>query len=540
MLSFQHPLMLAALILVVIAAVIFFIAAAKKKKAIKNLGDRELVDELLLPYKQSSYFQKFSLIALSLAALIVALANLRTPAGAQRINRNGIDVMIALDVSKSMLAQDIQPNRLERAKQLLSKIIDKLEDDRIGIVVFAGRAYIQMPISADHSSAKMYLNAASTETVPTQGTVLGEALKMCNASFNPKEKKYKSIILVSDGEDHDEDAVDIAKALTKEGVSINTVGMGSQEGTRIVDNATGEVKTDENGNQVITKLNAGLLQEIAKNGNGTFQLLGNTETVAGNIVKQISTMDQRAVRDDSLMNYNTLFQWIAGLALLLLLTEFFMSEVRRNKKTKTATKPVAAMIFILFSFSSFAQNEKEFIRSGNEFFKQKNYPAAVGEYQKALQIKPGDPVAEYNMANAYYKGGKKDEAIKYYDNTIKNFPQLIDKSKAYYNKGVVLQNTNKIDECIEAYKSALRINPADDDARQNLQKALRKKQQDKQNQDNKNKEKEQNQDQQKNNSKLNKQEAENKLKALMQQENQLQDKLHKSQAESPLKPQKDW
>jgi Ca-activated chloride channel family protein len=169
----------------------YLAARRKKKRTIKKIGDPELVEQLMGKYNNRGFFQKFLLAAFALTLLVLALANLRVPKGSEKISRNGIDVMIAIDVSKSMLAQDIKPTRLDRAKQLLSRLIDKLANDRVGIVIFAGKAYLQMPLTGDHAAAKMYLSSAGTESVPTQGTVIGDALKMCYASFNTKEKNTK-------------------------------------------------------------------------------------------------------------------------------------------------------------------------------------------------------------------------------------------------------------------------------------------------------------------------------------------------------------
>ena len=206
-------------------------------------------------YSPQKFALKFVLILGAFILGVSALANLRSPKGIEKVNRNGIDVMIAIDVSKSMLAQDIKPNRLERAKQALSKLIDKLSNDRVGIVVFAGRAYLQMPLTGDHGAAKMYLSSASTEIVPTQGTVIADALKMCYTSFNSKEKKYKAVVLISDGEDHDEGALKMAEKMAEDGIVINTVGIGSPTGSTIIDELTNRPKQDVNGNTVITRLN---------------------------------------------------------------------------------------------------------------------------------------------------------------------------------------------------------------------------------------------------------------------------------------------
>ena len=239
---FQHIEYLILLAVIPLLTGLFVYALYKKKSSAKKIGDKGLVEILTSNYSSRAYLQKFLLIVLAVGILIMALANLRSAGSSEKISRNGIDVMIALDVSKSMLAQDIKPTRLDRAKQVLSRLVDKLSNDRVGIVVFAGKAYLQMPMTGDHAAAKMYLAAATTETVPTQGTVIGDALKSCYTSFNSKEKKYKAIVLISDGEDHDEGAVKIAAQMAQEGVVIYTVGIGSPQGSTIIDETTNQVK----------------------------------------------------------------------------------------------------------------------------------------------------------------------------------------------------------------------------------------------------------------------------------------------------------
>jgi Ca-activated chloride channel family protein len=354
----------------------YLAARRKKKRTIKKIGDPELVEQLMGKYNNRGFFQKFLLAAFALTLLVLALANLRVPKGSEKISRNGIDVMIAIDVSKSMLAQDIKPTRLDRAKQLLSRLIDKLANDRVGIVIFAGKAYLQMPLTGDHAAAKMYLSSAGTESVPTQGTVIGDALKMCYASFNTKEKKYKAVLLLSDGEDHDEGALQTAEQMAGEGVVINTIGIGSPEGAPITDPATGQMKTDAEGNTVISRLNQEELKAIAEKGNGVYMLYNNTEEVASRIAAQLATMDQRAVKDDSLVNYQSYYQWFLALALLVLVLELFIREMKRDKALKI--KAVAVTILATLALPVFAQTEKAIIKEGNVAYARKDYPAAAG------------------------------------------------------------------------------------------------------------------------------------------------------------------
>lgn len=558
MFHFQHIEYLWALTAIPLMVGMYFFVTNSKKNTIKKIGDPALVNQLIKDYSPKKFFIKFMLILIAFAVGVIALANPRKPQGTTMVNRSGIDVMIALDVSKSMLANDIQPSRLERAKQLISKLIDKLPNDRIGIVVFAGRAYLQMPLTTDHSAAKMYLSSATTDVVPTQGTVIGDALKMCFAAFNAQEKKYKAVVLLSDGEDHDEAALKVAKELTDEGVMINTIGIGSPQGSTIIDPATNETKKDAAGNAVITKLNEEELKSIAAKGNGLYQLFSNTDEVVDNMKTQLQSIGQRSISENSLINYKNYFPWFLVMMLILLLVEFFMSEIKSVSKIKTKTlirQPALLLVLFVVPIATIAQNTNTLIKNGNEAYNKKEYDAAVENYKKVAENDPENEKALYNLGNALYKKGSAEDAIPFYDAAIKSSKLNIAKEEAWYNKGVVFQNTKKLPESINAYKTALRLNPKDEDARFNLQKALvqQQQQQQKEKDDNKDKkkpkeeqkqkqkeEKEKNEQPKPQPSKMTQKEAEEKLKALLQQEKKLQNKLRKVDAASPNKPEKDW
>ena len=542
-LPFQYTYLLWLLVLLPIIVGIYFYARHKRKVAFTKMGDPLLIKELTANFKQTAPYKKFLLIFFAMALILLSLANFRSPKGSEKITRNGIDVMIALDVSNSMLAQDITPNRLDRAKQLLYKLIDKLDNDRIGIVVFAGKAYLQMPLTADHSATKMYLASATPQTIPTQGTVISEALKMCYASFNKKEKKYKAVILISDGEDHEENALTVAEEMTKQGVVINTIGMGTAEGAPIMDPITNELKKDEQGNTVITKLNEQALADVAKKGNGDYMLFTNTEAAVNALYNNLSTMDRRTVNDDSLVNYKSWFQWLLGAALLFLILELFVAEVKKVRVT--GKKLAVASLFILFGFSAAAQSENENIKKGNDAYKRKDYQTAIRYYNSVAE--KNNATANYNLGNALYKTDKKEEAIAAYEKAVEAMNAPLEKSNSLYNKGVVFQNDKKTEDCILNYKNALKIDPTNADARHNLQLALQKQKEDKQKQDEQNKKDKQEDNKDKNDqqpkpqqSNLTQKDAEQKLQALLQKEKELQDKLHKVGTASPNKPAKDW
>ncbi len=548
MIQFQHIEYLLGLAAIPLITLLYYMLVRWKKKAAKKMGDPSLVKQLTINFSSAKFLAKFVIFALAFALCAIAVAGLVIPDGSQKINRKGIDIMFALDVSKSMLAQDIKPNRLERAKQVITNIINNSPDDRIGIVVFAGRAYLQMPMTIDHAAAKMYLSSASPDDIPTQGTVISDALRMSGAAFNPKDKTYKAIVLLSDGEDHDKDALKVVKQLTGDGIIINTIGIGSAQGAPITDPETNAYKTDQNGNMVISKLNEGELSKIAQHGNGIYQHYTTTDEVAGNIKRKLSAMGATAINDKSFDTYRQFFQYFLAVALLLLVIEFFISEKKKILKKVAAT----GLSIFFFCTASFGQNTNNIIAKGNEAYKNNDYDKAEVYYDDAQKKDEKNTTASYNIGNVFYRKEKTDEAVNAFDNTIKNSTDNNVKQKAFYNKGVTYQKANKLPECILAYKNALILNPNDEDARQNLERALKeqKKQEDKNDKKNKkDKKKDQDKkDQQKKDqeprpkpSKISKQDAEEKLKSLLEKEKALQDKLHKIKGADALnKPDKDW
>jgi len=558
MLHFQNTQYLLTLTAIPVIILLYFLLMRWKKRSVQAIGEPRLVKELTRTFSAKKFAFKFILFLMGFALCGMALAGLVLPDQTQKISRKGIDIMIALDVSKSMLAQDIQPSRLERAKQVISKIIDNSPDDKIGLVIFAGRAYLQMPMTIDHEAAKMYLSSASPDDVPTQGTVISDALKMCEAAFNTKEKTYKTIILLSDGEDHDDDALKVTKQLGREGVMVNTIGIGSPQGALIMDPETNQYKTDDKGNTVITKLNEDELRSIAKDGNGLYQLYSTTNEVAGNIEHQLASIGKEATASDTTYeSVEQFFQYFAGAAFLLLLLEFFMSEKKRPVNKLAAT----LLLFLWSSGASFGQDVKNEIVKGNEAYKKSNYDAAENSYKDALKLADSDPTASFNLGNTYYRKNKTDEAVAAFDNTLKNSTDNLTREQAFYNTGVAYQRAKKLPESIQAYENALMLNPADEEARQNLQRVLKeqqrqqqedqknskdKKQQPKQNQKQQDPQKRQDQQKQNNQpqprpSKMSRQDAEEKLKSLLENEKELQDKLHKIKgAAAPDKPEKDW
>lgn len=314
-----------------LAAILLIFAAYSfwKQKIKKRIGDEKLVKALISNHSSVLSALKIILLCLAFAIGIIAAMNPGKPGGDDNIKRKGIDIAVALDVSKSMLAADPAPNRLERAKQFLNKLIDDMPDDRIAIILFAGKAYMQMPLTTDHGAAKLFISSAGPDAVPQQGTVISDALQMSARVFNSTDKRFKTIILISDGEDHDESAVKTAKDLTAQGIMINTIGIGSSQGSVIIDPATGENKKDESGNIIISKLNDAVLKSVAEKTNGIYINLQTSDEAVSLVKKQLSQIERKATGVASLMNFRSFYIWFAAAMLFLLFVENFVPDKKR-------------------------------------------------------------------------------------------------------------------------------------------------------------------------------------------------------------------
>src|SRR6185437_729041 len=311
---FEHLQYLLALLAIPGLIILYNYLIRWKKKTASRIGDPLLVKQLVRSFSERNFLVKFILILLAVGLLIAGMANLRSRGAAENISRQGVDVMIVLDVSKSMLARDIKPSRLDKAKQFLYRLVDKLQNDRLGLILFAGRAYMQMPLTPDYGAAKLYISEAGPNAVPTQGTVFSEALNMANNSFNRNEHKYKAVVLISDGEDHDPEGLKTAKQLAESGVMVNTVGIGSPEGSIIVDPATNEPE----------------IKGIADATNGIYIRLDNLEDANITLSQRLDGIEKRALTESEFINYKNYFPWFIAAALILLVAELFIPERKRR------------------------------------------------------------------------------------------------------------------------------------------------------------------------------------------------------------------
>ena len=327
MFSFAHIEYLLLLAALIPAAVLFILNKRWKKKTRKKIGDEQLVNLLTANHSTKKFSAKFYLLFAAIALTALGAANLRTAGKAENVNRKGRDIVVAMDVSKSMLADDVKPSRLDKSKQFVSKLMDQLPDDRIALIWFAGKAYLPMPLTADQGAAKLFVQSASPDAVPTQGTVIGEALRLASESFPQESKRYKIVVLITDGEDHDEAAVTMARQLKDRGILLLSIGLGTVEGSPITDPATKEFKKDNLGQTVVTKLNEPLLRQLASVNGGLYGNLQNTDEMLEEITAVINQLEKKGVEGEvSNTNYNNYFTWFLVAAALFLIVELFIRE----------------------------------------------------------------------------------------------------------------------------------------------------------------------------------------------------------------------
>lgn len=333
MFRFAHPSFLYLLLMLPVLIGFYFYAYKKKRRAIRLFGNPKLIFQLMPDISFKRQFFKFWLLFSAIALVVLILAGPQFGSKLEKVKRNGVEVMICLDVSNSMMAQDIKPSRLEKAKQMLSKLTEGLKDDKIGLIVFAGDAFTQLPITSDFISAKMFLSSINPSMVSSQGTAIGSAINLAMRSFSPKEDLDKTIIIITDGENHEGDALSEAKMAAEKGVSVNVVGIGLPKGAPIpIDNAN-NYRKDKEGNVVITKLNEAMCQEIAQAGKGIYVRADNTNSALRALEGEIDKMNKAETESTVYSDYDERFQTLTWLALFILVAEFFVLE-RKNRVFK--------------------------------------------------------------------------------------------------------------------------------------------------------------------------------------------------------------
>jgi Ca-activated chloride channel homolog len=347
--EFQYPWLLFSLLALPVVLLIWLLMMRWKKRAIERYGDKTIVSRLIADYSPTRNIFKFVMLISAAGFILFALANPRISSKIEKVKKKGVDIVICLDVSNSMRARDIKPDRLERSKMAISKLIDRLDEDQIGMVVFAGRAQTQLPLTPDYAGAKLYLNSISTDIIPTQGTAIGAAIDLAANSFNSKSKTKKVIILITDGENHEDDANAAAEKAAQQGIIIFTVGMGSPAGAPIPmadqGNST-EYKKDADGNTVVTKLNETMLKQIASIGKGTYTLANTNDAGLNGIYDKIGELQKTEYEALDFTDYENLYPYFLAMGILLLIIEvvIFERKSRLTRNIKLFSKPASEYV----------------------------------------------------------------------------------------------------------------------------------------------------------------------------------------------------
>ena len=330
MLYFANERFLLLLLLVPLLPLLYALSLRGRRKRILKLGTRAAVDALMPHYSRAKGWVRLVLFDLALGLLALGLARPQIGAKLAERETRGAEIMICLDVSNSMLAEDYSPNRLERAKLAISRLVDRLRDDRIGLIIFAGKSFVQLPITTDYVSAKMFLGSIGTDSVPVQGTAIGDAVLTAVKSFSSQSEKSRAIIVITDGENHEDDPVAAAKQASEAGVKVYTIGVGSAEGQPIY--LDGSLLKDKDGNIVVTRLDEGVLRRMAQAGGGAYVHAGNEEFGLNPIIDDLRRLEDEHFKSVVFEEYDEQYMYFIGAAFALLAIAFLTGDRRSNRK----------------------------------------------------------------------------------------------------------------------------------------------------------------------------------------------------------------
>lgn len=577
MLRFANPNDLWFLFAIPALAAVFVFLHYWGRAKLRRMVSASLMPQLAPDVSPGKRAWKQSFFLGALACMILAAANPQVGTRLEEVKREGIDLFVALDVSLSMKSEDIKPNRLEKAKRDISALLHRLSGDRVGLIVFAGDAFVQFPLTSDYSAADLFLSAVDVDAVPVPGTVIGSAIELALKSFEHDLPTKKAIVVVTDGENTEGDLMAAVEDAKKANVRVYTIGMGTPDGAPIpIYNAQGQqvdYKRDESGNIVLTKLDEPELQQIAAATGGTYHRGTSAGNEVEDVYKQLESIGKTEFGAREVSGYESRYQYPLALAVVLLLLEVLLSE-RRGRLMMILKRllPTAASlsILVLMSFSvARSQTVRSHVAEGNKVYEKGKYNDAEVAYKKALEKNPRSHVAQFDLGDALYKQQRYEEAMRRYNMAASESKAVDGKALSYYNLGNSLFKANKLPESIEAYKRALSLNPNDDDTRYNLQMALdrlkqkqqnknqQKNQKNQQNQDQKQNQNQQQQQQQQNQQQKNqqakqdqtrqtqmknampKEEADRILEALRNTEKQVQKELRKRPA-AKVHVEKDW
>ena len=564
MFRFESPIYLYLLVLIPLLALIRFLSYRNQKKLLRKFGEPSLLKALMPDVSRFRPSVKFWILQGALALLIVMLARPQMGTKINHEKRVGIETIIAMDISNSMRAEDIVPSRLDRSKMMVENLVDHFTNDKIGLIVFAGDAFVQLPITSDYVSAKMFLSSIDPSMIASQGTDIARAIEMASHSFTQEEGIGKAIVVITDGEDHEGGAVEAAEAAKKNGMRVYVLGVGSTQGAPIPVPGTGNYMQDNTGNTVMSALNEDMCKQVAQAGGGAYIHVENNSAAQEQLDNELDKLAKKETSTAVYSEFDEQFQAFGVLALLLLILEICIFD-RRNPLLKHVSlfgkRKVAVMLLLLTVLSATAQTDRQYIRQGNKQFRMGDYPNAEVSYRKAIEQNPKNPQASFNLGNALMAQKKDSAAVTQFENASRLETNPLRKAQSFHNIGVICQTHKMYGEAIEAYKNALRLNPNDDETRYNLVLCKHQKQkqdQQKQNQGNDDQKKDdqkkddqkkdQNSDkqddkkqQEQQKPQMSKENAEQLLNAAIQNEKQTQDKLKKAQQQPQRRAnQKNW
>lgn len=329
MFRLEEPAYLYLLLLLPLLAIFYLYSNYRRRRAIRRFGDPVLMEQLMPDVSKYRPNVKFWLIFTSIGLFAILLARPQFGSKLETVKRKGVEVMIALDISNSMLAQDVQPSRLEKAKRLISKLVDGMENDKVGMIVFAGDAFTQLPITSDYISAKMFLESITPSLISKQGTAIGAAINLAARSFTPQEGVGRAIVVITDGENHEGGAIEAAKEAAQKNIQVNVLGVGLPDGAPIPIEGSNDFRRDNEGNVIVTRLNEAMCQEIAKDGKGIYVRVDNSNSAQKAIIQEINKMAKSDVESKVYSDYDEQFQAIAWIILFLLLVEMLILN-RKN------------------------------------------------------------------------------------------------------------------------------------------------------------------------------------------------------------------
>ncbi len=482
---FQYPYLLGLILLILPIIGLIIWHGNWKKRTINHFFKSSILERIIPNISPINSKLRNGFFIATIVLLVIAIANPQIGTKQEKIKGQGIDIMILLDVSNSMLAQDIQPNRLERAKFFIGKLLDNLKNDRVGFVIFAGNAYLQVPITIDFASIKMNLPIIDPAQIPSQGTNIGEAVELAGKSLGLTDSKNKAIVIVTDGEDHDDNANAAIETAKKNGIKVFAIGVGEEKGAPIPLGNSGEVKKDENGQPILTAFNRKMLEELAKIGNGSFYHLGQQSDIVDNVASELAKIEGKEFEEFDFSSYNSYFYWFAIIALILLLIEFIIPDIHFSKYMKNLSLFILIIGLNSTLYSQIETKEakankekaKTFIRKGNSNLLNNKLQDAEVNYRKALNLNPKSNTAHYNLGNALYQQQRYQEATEQFLHSSEKNDDKLSKAKSFHNLGNSYFKGNQLDKAISAYENALKLNPNDMDTKYNL--ALAKKNQDK-------------------------------------------------------------